>query len=42
VMGHGEAAPASSTIPVHLLERASCAPPRSTSQGFDIRTVEIA
>lgn len=41
VMGHGEAAPASWTIPVHLLERASCAPPSSSSHVFETKTVEI-
>ncbi len=31
VLGHGPGGPAAATIPVHLLERASCAPPRSIS-----------
>jgi LacI family transcriptional regulator len=31
VMGHGAGAPASLTLPVHFLERASCAPPLSSS-----------
>lgn len=30
VLGHGESAPASLTIPVQFLERGSCAPPRSS------------
>lgn len=31
VLGHGPGGPAAATIPVRLLERASCAPPRSIS-----------